>query len=210
METPNRAGDRARAEATASSPDSSLAAFHLPTPLLVHEAAEGKAGAREELFKEAYGDLLHQARRLMRHQRSGHTLEPESLVHEAYLRVARADPSAWNGYGHFLALMHRAMRQSLIDHGLRKGRSKRGGGRARERLSGILFAYEDRFADIADLHAALERLRDLDPGAASVVDLKFFGGLEGKDVAHRLGVSLRTVERDWQFARTWLLAALTP
>ncbi len=181
-----------------------------PAGDLVERAARGQGDARNALFDLAYPDLLRQAAGLMRRQRSGHTLEPESLVHEAYVRIARAGSAPWAGYGHFLALVHCAMRQTLIDHALRGGRRKRGGGRVRQRLTGLGIAVEDRVADLADVHDAVERLRALDPDAAAVVDLRFFGGLSARETAERMAVSLRTVERDWQFARTWLLGALSP
>ncbi len=169
-------------------------------------AASGDALAVERLSSLLYDELRALAERYMRRERSNHTLQPTALVHEAYLRLIGTG-IAFQNRAHFLALAARTMRRVLLDHARRRAATKRGGGVERVTLADVAAA-DSRTLDLIAVDAALERLAQIEPRQAQVVELRFFGGLEIEEAAEVLGVSKATVKRDWRFARAWLAGEL--
>lgn len=167
------------------------------------------AEAPEVLVETVYEELRRLARSYLRRERAGHTLEATGLVHEAWLRLADQDRVSWRGRGHFFAVGAKMMRRLLVDHARRRDSAKRGGDWQRVTLSGVGFGDGDLdAAELLALDRALERLAELDPRQARVVELRYFAGLAVAEVAEHLGVSKRTVEGDWTHARAWLRRAL--
>lgn len=176
---------------------------------LLDKARAGDRSAFDALYDLAYPGVICSAERLMRAQPAYHTLEPGGLANEGYLKLLRSAEWNWNGFGHFVAVAHCAMRHCLIDHANKKGRIKRGGDKQRRRLTGICLSFEDRSVDILTLHELLERFTEADPEAAAVIMLKFYSGFGMREIATVVGRSLRSVERDWRAGRAWLLAELS-
>ncbi len=161
---------------------------------------------QEELLALVYDELRALAAKYLRHEPTGHTLQPTALVHEAYLRLGGLGGD-FNGRVHFIGAAATMMRRVLIDHAKARRSLKRGGDRARLDLTMAALLDDDGGAtpiDILALDEALERLAHLAPRHARVVELRFFGGLSNADVAEVLGCSVRTVESDWRSARAWL------
>lgn len=144
----------------------------------------------------------------MRDERAGHTLTPTALVHEVYLRLVDESRIDWTDRARFFAIAARAMRQILVDHARARAAAKRGGGLLRVTISGNDIAGGDGALDALALSDAFERLGARDERAASVAEMRVFGGLTHEEIAHALGVSRRTVDSDWTFARRWLSRAL--
>jgi len=159
----------------------------------------GADGALEELTRLVYADLRRLASRYLRDEQPGHTLQATALVHEMYLRLASIQEIDWQGRGQFIAVVAQMMRRILIDHARRRRAAKRDVDRAP-----IAAHTESLDVDLLDVDRALDRLAADYPRHAQIVELRFFGGLRTPEVAQVLGVSTRTVERDWQFARAWL------
>lgn len=198
---------------------------------LLARSRDGDEEALGDLIERMHDELREVARRLMRREGAGHTLQPTALVHEAYLKLAGGRSLPWQDRGHFLAICARAMRQVLVRHAERNRAEKRGGGRRRTSLeaasmeaalldglsgSPLLGAtphaavesawriYEQRSLDLLALDTALEKLARLDPRQARIVELRFFGGLSVPEAAEAIGCSPRTIEREWRTARAWL------
>jgi RNA polymerase sigma factor (TIGR02999 family) len=178
------------------------------TRLLVDLRA-GKKGANEALLALLYNELHALAERFMRSQRSGHTLQPTALVHEVYLRLGGEKQANWENRTHFLRVAAKAMRQVLINYGLRRSSDKREGKWTRKSIDDVTVFVEDLPADFLDLGDALNRLAEVDPQIIQVVDLRFFGGLTVEETARAMGISASTVKRDWKFARAWLRQELS-
>ncbi len=163
----------------------------------------------EELFPRLYGELREIADRLLRIEAVGHTLQPTALVHEAWFKLAGPNAPRPVDRVHFLAIAARAMRQILVDHARRRLTLKRGGGEAIE-----LAIADDRLGfavpldDLIAVDDALTRLAARSERLARVVELRFFAGLSEDETARSLGVTTRTVQRDWAKARAWLHAEL--
>lgn len=176
---------------------------------LLNAWRRGDKPAGDELIVLLYQELRRMAGHYMKDERPGHTLEATGLVHELYLQMLAGQPAEWRDRAHFLAVAARQLRHMLIDHARSRRAQKRGGPQIRlglEDADGLtLPAGEHLFA----LDEALTRLEQLDQRAARIVELKFFGGLTDQEAAAVLDVSLSTVKRDWDFARTWLLSRLT-
>jgi RNA polymerase sigma factor (TIGR02999 family) len=168
----------------------------------------GMEDAAEGALSRVYDQLRAIAHRQMAAEHPGHTLTATALVHEAYLRLAREREIASDGKAHFYHLAAEAMRRLLVDHARVRGRVKRGGNRARVPLSVVDLAEEHDEGEVLALDDAVRRLEGVDAGAAEVVRLRFFAGLSVEQVAEALGISERTVKRDWAFARAWLHQAL--
>jgi RNA polymerase sigma factor (TIGR02999 family) len=143
----------------------------------------------------------------------GQTLQATALVHEAYLRlvgnqepaVSSQEPSNWNGRGHFFGAAAEAMRRILVERARRKQAAKRGGERQRVELSDVPASEQGAAVDLLTLDEALNELAAVDPRSADLVKLRYFAGLSGEDAAKALGISTRTADRTWLYARTWLL-----
>lgn len=173
---------------------------------LLHAWREGRPGAAERLMPAVYLELRRIARRQLQGERATHTLQPTALVHEAYLRLA-GQRVEWRDRSHFFALAATLMRRILVDHARGRLAAKRAADTVTLTLSA---AVESRPIDVAvlDLDRALERLAAAHPRPARIVELRFFSGLEIEEIAEALDLSGRTVQREWVFARAWLLRAL--
>lgn len=144
----------------------------------------------------------------MRRERGEHTLQPTALVHETYLRLFGSEPIEWQNRAHFFAVAAQQLRRILVDHARRGQRAKRGGGQAKFSLDEYDGPVVYRNERVLEIDEALTRLESLDHRAARVVELRYFGGLSEKEAAEALGISLATLKRDWEFARTWLASQL--
>ena len=158
----------------------------------------------EELLAIVYDELREIARRQLRGERQGHTLQPTALVHEAYLRLVDSRDMAWESRAHFFGTAARAMRQILVDHARRRNAAKRGGGQERVTLDSGIAAEDSVTAEVLDLNDALEKLSSHDGDLARLVELRFFAGLTLDETADALGVSRRKAAKDWSVARLWL------
>jgi RNA polymerase sigma factor (TIGR02999 family) len=160
----------------------------------------------DELTAVFYDDLYRLASRLLRGERRGHPMSPIDLVHEAYTRLVDQTHVDWRGRTHFLAIAAQAMRRILVDHARRERRARHGGDWRRVTLDAAALTARDalepewQFA----VDAALTRLASIDPREAQVVELRFFVGLSNEEIADYLGVSTRSVTRDWLHAKAWL------
>ncbi len=167
----------------------------------------GEPQASEQLLPLVYDELRELAARRLAREKPGQTLQATALVHEAYLRLVDAEViQRWDSRGHFFAAAAEAMRRILVDHARRRGNQKRGGHKV-ELEEAALVASEPG-AEIVALDEALKLLAEIDPRRSRVVELRFFAGLPVRDVAETLGVTTRTIERDWMKARLFLLREL--
>ena len=175
------------------------------TTRLLQRMSQGDAAAEAELLPRVYDELHRLAAHYMSGGGSDHTLQPTALVNEAYLRMTagEGDPD-FESREHFVGVAARAMRSVLVDHARRRRAAKRGGDQERVGLDAVAAAFEERAPDLVELDAALERLAAFDADGARVVELRFFAGLESGEIGELLGVSERTVRRQWQVARLWL------
>jgi RNA polymerase sigma-70 factor, ECF subfamily len=177
------------------------------TELLVRWS-HGDTGALEKLTPLVYEELRQLAHRYMGDARIGHTLQTTALVNEAYLRLADQTEPTYRNRAHFLAVAARAMRQILVDYALSYNALKRGGGAQKIQLDETALFCDAQSREVIELNDALERLGKLDSRKAQVVELKYFGGLTQDEIADVLSISLKTVRRDWSFAKAWLHADL--
>jgi len=164
--------------------------------------------ALEQLLPVVYDELRALAGARLRHERPDHSLQATALVHEAYIRLVGWEQQSWIDRAHFYRAAAEAMRRILIDHARGRARGKRGGGRVRVDLEDANLATWDDPDDVLALDEALHRLMEQDPRAAEIVQLRFFAGLSVEETAKALELSIRTVHREWKFARTWLFRAL--
>jgi RNA polymerase sigma factor (TIGR02999 family) len=140
----------------------------------------------------------------MRGERPDHTLQPTALVHEAYLRLIEQERVAWRNRAHFFGVAAKLMRRILVDHARARLTAKRGAAQPAVQLEdGLVFA-EERSGEFVALDEALQRLAQFDPRLERIVELRFFGGLPVEETAEVLGISTRTVKRDWNAAKMWL------
>ncbi len=172
--------------------------------------AEGDARAVAELVPLFYAELRRLAACHLSGERPNHTLQPTALVHEAFLKLAGPRGAGRIAPDRFIAFASRVMRQVLVNHAARRRAAKRGGGRSRQRepLDVLADAFSERCHDLVALDEALTALAERDPLAAQIVELRFFGGLTTARVAETLGMSVRTVEREWRLARALLRSRL--
>jgi RNA polymerase sigma factor (TIGR02999 family) len=176
---------------------------------LLEEHRARVPGASERLFAAVYPELRRLARALMRRERSGHTLQPTELVHDAYMKLVDQTVVQAEDRVHFLGIAARAMRQILVDHARRRGAQKRGGdGWERVTLVDAIGEGGAGHLELLAFDEALERLSRDDPRAARIVELKVFGGLSSLEIAGLLRVSKRTVDGDWALGRMWVARAM--
>jgi len=170
--------------------------------------ADGDRSAFDRLLPVLYDDLLAIARNHLVRERADHTLNTQALVHESYLNLVGGADVRWRDRGHFFAVASRAMRHVLIDHARKKKTEKRGGDRVKVTLDENVSVGSEGLDRLLAIDAALHGLEEHDERLARVVECRFFGGLNADETARALGVSLRTVERDWTRARAYLKQAL--
>jgi RNA polymerase sigma factor (TIGR02999 family) len=171
---------------------------------------KGNAGAVEQLLPLVYDELRKLAAQRLAQEKPGQTLQATALVHEAYLRLVDDDSRSWESRGHFFAAAAEAMRRILVDRARDRRRLKRGGSRRRQDLDlDALTAPDAPPDDLLDLDDAIDRLGRVDPRAAALVKLRLFAGLTLDQAADALGVSPRTADFDWRFARAWLFDELS-
>jgi RNA polymerase sigma factor (TIGR02999 family) len=182
-------------------------ATHRVTQLLV-DWSSGNQAAHDELMPLVYDDLRRLARRYMRGEGSGHTLQTTGLVNEAYLRLVDQKNVRWQSRAHFFGIAAQMMRRILVDHARKRQRIKRGGGAFRVSLDKAEAVALEKPTDLLALDEALTRLSELDVRKSRIVELRFFGGLSIEETAEVLQVSPGTVMRDWTLAKAWLYRAL--
>jgi RNA polymerase sigma factor (TIGR02999 family) len=176
---------------------------------ILDAAAAGDPNAAAELLPLVYDELRKLAAARLAGEKPGQTLQPTALVHEAYLRlVGGGQADGWGGRGHFFAAAAEAMRRILVEAARRKRGPQRGGHLRRHDLSPDQPADRDDSERLLALDEALERLAALEPRAAEIVKLRYFAGLTVPEVAAALGISPRTADGDWAYARAWLVNAL--
>jgi RNA polymerase sigma factor (TIGR02999 family) len=170
---------------------------------------QGDPRAAEQLLPLVYEELRKLAAQRMARESPGQTLQATALVHEAYLRLVDAEKVwHWNSRGHFFAAAAEAMRRILVENARRKASLKRGGGRGREGLPESRLAAPEVADDLVALDEALTQLAQTDALAAELVKLRYFAGLTSAEAARALGISARTADRTWVYARAWLLKKL--
>lgn len=176
---------------------------------LLQAHVNGDHEARDKLIPLIYDELRIRAHRRLRGERTGHTLNTTALVHEAWLKLEQFDRLNWQNRSHFLAIASQVMRNILVDYAVKRKAEKRGGG-----LSPVTFGEADGVAEVKldellTVHQALEQLAAVDEQKARVVECRFFGGLTIKDTSQALGISVRTVNREWSVASAWLKKKLS-
>jgi len=171
---------------------------------LLLDLADGDAAAADALFPLIYDELRRVAHRQLRAERAGHTLCTTALVHEAYLRLVVQTRAKWEHRPQFFAIAAQAMRRVLVDHARRFRAAKRGGGMERLSLDDADIPVAERAELLVALDDALRQLAELSPRLAQVVECRFFGGMTEAETAAALGVTERTVRRDWVKAKGWL------
>jgi RNA polymerase sigma-70 factor (ECF subfamily) len=177
--------------------------------VLLELVRTGDTDARERLVTLVYPELRRIAARYLRAERPDHTLQPTALAHEAYARLFADRIVDWKSRAYFFAAVATEMRRILVDHARARNAGKRAGNRVRVSLShSEEFTYAPH-EDLLALDEALCRFTEIDPRASRVVELRFFTGLDDRETAEALGVSVATVKRDWHFARLWLFRELT-
>jgi RNA polymerase sigma-70 factor (ECF subfamily) len=175
---------------------------------LLKQLRFGNREAEEKLVSLVYNQLRRLAAARMRRERPDHTLQPTALVHEAYLKLTEQRKVSWVNRAHFYSVAARVMRRILIDHAREVKASKRGGGH-KVPIEDSLAYSEEKSGELLAIDQALTRLAERDPRQSHVVELRFFGGCSEEEIAGILGISARTVKRDWRMARAWLFAELS-
>ena len=175
---------------------------------LLSQCANGSQEAADKLIPVVYDELKRLARDYMRRENPSHTLQTTALVHEAYLKLVQQKDVNWQGRAHFIGVAAQLMRRILIDHAKGRLREKRGGEQVAVPLNEALTFSPERSEEILKLDEALERLSKLDARQSRIVELRFFGGLTIEETAEFLGISPKTVKRDWTVAKTWLRSEL--
>jgi len=177
------------------------------TQLLVR-VSNGDREAESALMPLVYDELRRQARRYMRNERPNNSIQSTDLVHEAYLKLIEQREVNWQNRAHFFGVSAQLMRRILVDRARARLAEKRGGSREKVSLDSAVAFSAEQSEEFLALHEALERLAQRDPRQGRVVELKFFGGLTDEETAEVLGVAPRTVKRNWQVAKAWLLREL--
>jgi len=172
--------------------------------VLLTELTKGNPDAGEKLIPLVYDELRRLADAYMRRERADHTLQTTALVHEAYLKLVDQRSVHWQSRAHFFGIAAQVMRRLLIDHARGHVREKRGGGAQVVPLDQAMVFSPNRSEEFLELDRALERLALFDARQAKIVELRFFGGLSVEEAAEVLGISPKTVKRDWTVAKAWL------
>jgi RNA polymerase sigma-70 factor, ECF subfamily len=167
--------------------------------------------ATDQLFSLIYDELHKSAKRIMRCERAGHTLQPTALVNEAYLRLIDQRRVSWQNRAHFFGMAAQLMRRILVKHAERRSAAKRGGGQYTLSLDEVVTGSRERSVDSVDLIAldhALTELTMIDPRQSHIVELRFFAGLNIEEIGGVLNLSPATVKREWRLAKAWLYGAI--
>ena len=188
----------------ASNPLSVRATAENEVTRILQELKDGDPRTTEALIPLVYNELRHLANWRLAHDGNAQTLQATALVHEAYLRLLTPEEQNWNNRRHFFSAAAEAMRRILIENARRKRAVKRGGDMERSDIDVDDIPFKPTSVDILDLNEAVQDLEQIDPGAAELVKLRYFAGLTMKQIAEVLGVSLRTSENIWAFAKAWL------
>ncbi len=176
---------------------------------ILTQIENGDPGAADQLLPLVYDELRKLAAAKLACEKAGQTLQPTALVHEAYLRLVKGkDQSPWNGRGHFFAAAAQAMRRILVESARHKQRLKHGGQLQRVEMEPIALPAAVDAEELLALDAALERLAVTEPGIAELVQLRHFAGLTIQQTAEALGISVRTANRQWAYAKAWLYQQL--
>jgi len=169
------------------------------------QATEGSRPAADDLFPLVYDELKRLAQSKLADERVGHTLQATALVHESYLKMINLDRVQWQNRAHFFAVAAQAIRRILVDHARHRGRDKRGGDAVRLSLDDVpTIADDGPSTDLIALDDALQRFAEAEPQRARVIELRFFGGLTGEEIAAVMDIDRRTVTRYWLHGRAWL------
>jgi RNA polymerase sigma factor (TIGR02999 family) len=171
---------------------------------LLKEWSEGDQQALDELTPLVYEELRQQAARYLRKERPNHSLQATALINEAFLRLIDVKDVQWQNRAHFFAIAANLMRRILVDHARRRDAEKRGGSQVCLTLDEELAWANEPDVDLLAIDEALDRLAIIDEQQARIVELRFFSGLTVEETATALGVSPKTVKRDWSVARAWL------
>jgi len=173
---------------------------------ILTEISKGNRSGVPRLMTVLYDDLRSMASRFLNRESSNHTFQPTDLVNESFLKLVDQTRINWQGKTHFMAVSAQAMRRILVDHARTKYRQKRGGrNRVRFQLRDDLLISNERPEEILAIDEALDKLAGLDPVHAQILELRYFGGMGINEIAEALGVSSRTVERNWAMIRAWIL-----
>jgi RNA polymerase sigma factor (TIGR02999 family) len=175
---------------------------------LLHDLRNGDTTAEGKLIPLVYNELRKLAAHYMRRERPDHTLQATALVHEAFMRLTEQRDVSWQGKAHFFGVASQLMRRILIDHARGRLRAKRGGGGQKLSFDENLLLTDARSEELLAVDESLDRLAKLDPRQARIVELRFFGGLSVEEVAEVVGISSKTVKRDWSLAKAWLYQEL--
>ena len=178
------------------------------TQLLSAICAGDRSGV-DRLFELVYDDFRDLAHKYAGRISSSNTLRPTEVVHEAFLKLVDQQQVDWRGRSHFMAVGAKAMRHILVDYAKRMGRQKRGGGQRRVPLDDVVVLSISNADDVLAVDEALQRLALINETRAKIVELRFFAGMTVEEVAESLGVSKRTVEGHWTFAKAWLRRELS-
>lgn len=176
---------------------------------LLEDWNQGDKRALDQLIPLIEGELRQLARRYMRRQRSGHTLQTTALVNEAYLRLAGQQNRHWQNREHFFAVAAQLMRNILVDYARRRHAAKRGGEMRDVTLDESVMVSQERAIEVLALDEALRTLAEIDPRKSKIVELRYFGGLTFEQAAAVLDISPVTARRDWRGAKAWLYRALS-
>ena len=172
---------------------------------LLGQLRAGKQDAADQLVPLIYDELRRIAGAQMRRERPDHTLQTTAVVHEAYMRLAGEQEVPWQNRAHFFAIAAQTMRRVLLDYARQRHAGKRGGEGARKvEIDAELLMGDNRIEDIIALDEILERLSEMDPQQGRIVELRFFAGLNVEETAEVMGISARTVKREWRSAKAWL------
>ncbi len=180
----------------------------LDTTELLQRVTHGDKLAEAELMPRVYRELHRIATSYLRRERKDHTLQPTALVNEAYLRLISKPDLPWKDRSHFFGVAARAMRRILVDYARQRDTAKRSG--IKLPLEDGLAVSDEQCELVQEMDQALERLAQLHPRQAQVVELRFFAGLNEEECAEVMRISSRTVKRDWVMARAWLYGELSP
>jgi RNA polymerase sigma factor (TIGR02999 family) len=172
--------------------------------LLLTQMQHGDPQAGEKAIALVYSELHRIASRELRRERPGHLLQTTALIHEAYTRLIGSKGLEIQNRLHFFSVASQQMRRVLVDHARAGNAQKRGGGAVKVALEDVQAGIVPRGIDLVSLDEALGVFEHVDPRAAQVVEMRFFGGYTDQEIAEALGASVPTVRRDWEFARSWL------